>query len=209
MFETRGERQAEFIKLIKEKDIVFGFGPAGTGKSFLAANIGSEFLLSKKMQYIVYTKPCVQVDGDWGFLPGDMKEKSAPYKQVLDEFFQESLDDKYQKFEHEGKIKFEPLEFMRSKTFNNTFCILDEAQNCTINQMKMFLTRLGKESKMVILGDLKQCDLEHLVLNGLSDALRRFNTPQWKNEIGITKFKIDDIQRHDLVGKIIREYDGE
>lgn len=208
-FETRGERQKELVQAIKDRDIVFGYGPAGTGKTFLTANIGAQFLLKNtRERKIVYTKPNVQVDGDWGFLPGDMDDKSAPHKKVLDEFFQEALDDEYQKLSHNGTLKFEPLEFMRSKTFNDSFCILDEAQNTTVNQMKMFLTRLGKNSKMMIIGDLKQCDLS-IINNGLSDALKRFSYEKWINKIGIVKFKIEDIQRHDLVGEIIREYEGE
>lgn len=208
MFETRGERQAEFVRFMKEKDISFGFGPAGTGKTFLSSMVAAQFLLSHRGARIIYTKPCVQVDGDWGFLPGDMEEKSQPYRQVLDEFFQEALCEKYQKLIHDGNIEFAPLEFMRGKTYNNCFIILDEAQNTTVNQMKMFLTRLGKDSKMVILGDLRQCDLQNNFINGLSDALKKFDCSKWKNEIGVTKFKIEDIQRNGIVGKIIEEYEG-
>jgi phosphate starvation-inducible PhoH-like protein len=206
-WETRGERQAEFVKLIKSKDIVFGFGPSGTGKSFLAANMAVEFLKKNRGSEIIFTKPLVQVDGDLGFLPGDLEEKTAPYKQVLDEFFQEALNEQYQKLISEERVKFSCLEFMRGKTFSNAFVILDEAQNCTVNQTKMFLTRLGKNSKMVILGDLNQSDIGDLCLNGLSDALHKFNLPHWYADMGFVKFRIEDIQRHGIVGKIVREYE--
>jgi len=208
MFEARGERQTEFVKLIKEKDIIFGFGPAGTGKSFLAANMASEWLKKHRGSQIIFSKPLIQVDGDLGFLPGDLDEKTAPYKQVLDEFFQEALCEQYQKLISDDRVRFECLEFMRGKTFSNSFIILDEAQNSTVNQMKMFLTRLGKDSKMVILGDLRQCDLDNNFINGLSDVIERFDGPNWKDEIGIVKFKIEDCQRHGLVGKIVRKYEG-
>ncbi len=207
MFETRGERQKELVKTIETKDITFVYGPAGTGKTAITIWKGLELHDKKKNNGLVITRPLVQVDGDLGFLPGTVDEKIGPYMAVVDEFlqyypgYQRMVEQKDSKIGM-AKLEYLPLELMRGRTFENKYIVLDEAQNCTMKQMQMFLTRLGKDSKMVITGDLNQCDLR-VTINGLEDALNRFAS---HSQIGIVRFKLEDIQRHGLVGDIIRAY---
>jgi len=180
------------------------YGPSGTGKTALAVWKGLQYYDRQKVDGLVITRPIVQVDGDIGTFPGDEDEKYKPYMEVIDQFLMDYPG--YQRLKGSTKIDFVPLELMRGRTFENRFVILDEAQNTTISQMKMFLTRLGKESRMVITGDLRQCDLRPGVKNGLQDAIERFED---NRHFGFVRFKTEDIQRHGIIAEIIKAYEGE
>lgn len=201
----RSARQAEYIKIMQSYDLVFGLGPAGTGKTYLAVAYGVSLLLSGQIDRIILSRPAVEAGEKLGFLPGDMREKIDPYLRPLYDALHDMLPAaQVIKRLSNGEIEVAPLAFMRGRTLSNAFVILDEAQNTTPIQMKMFLTRLGMNSRMVITGDLTQVDLPAGVLSGLKDALRALDGVP---EIGYLTFGEEDVVRHSLVSKIVRAYD--
>lgn len=196
--------QIEYIKMLQAFDLVFGLGPAGTGKTYLATAMAVSDLLMGKVERIVLSRPAVEAGEKLGFLPGDLKEKVDPYLRPLyDALFDMLPQDQVEKRLLTGEIEVAPLAFMRGRTLSRSFVILDEAQNTTVEQIKMFLTRLGEDSKMVVTGDLTQIDLPKGVKSGLVDAIDVLNgTP----DIGFCYLKDTDVLRHPLVSKIVRAY---
>ena len=165
----RSERQKEYVRALRQSDIIISAGPAGTGKTFLAVAVGLTLLLDKKIERIILSRPAVEAGERLGFLPGDMKEKVDPYLRPLYDSLYDLFDfDKIQRMIEVGDIEIAPLAFMRGRTLKNSFAILDEAQNATDTQIKMFLTRIGENSKIVINGDPSQIDLPHKNMSGLN-----------------------------------------
>jgi phosphate starvation-inducible PhoH-like protein len=203
----RSPNQGEYLSAIQNKDMVFGVGPAGTGKTYLAVAVGVSLLMSGKVNKIILTRPAVEAGEKLGFLPGDMREKVDPYLRPLYDAMHDMLpSDQVERRLTNGEIEVAPLAFMRGRTLSNAFVILDEAQNTTPVQMKMFLTRIGHNSRMVITGDLSQIDLPSGVESGLHHALRILkNTP----DISIITFNETDVVRHPIVAKIVAAYDKE
>ena len=201
---ARSEKQSDYIKALKENDIVMSLGPAGTGKSFLAVSVGVTLLMEKKIDRVILSRPAVEAGEKLGFLPGDMKEKVDPYLRPLyDALYELFGADKIDKKIESGEIEIAPLAFMRGRTLKNCFAILDEAQNATETQIKMFLTRIGENSKLVVNGDPSQIDLLNKSHSGLiksKDILKDLK------EIKIIEFDYNDVVRHPLVSKIIRAY---
>ena len=201
---ARSEKQSEYIKSLKENDIVMSLGPAGTGKSFLAVSVGVTLLMEKKIDRVILSRPAVEAGEKLGFLPGDMKEKVDPYLRPLyDALYELFGADKIDKKIETGEIEIAPLAFMRGRTLKNCFAILDEAQNATETQIKMFLTRIGENSKLVVNGDPSQVDLINKSHSGL---IKSKNILKDLNEIKIIEFDHTDVVRHPLVSKIIRAY---
>ncbi|MDG4546713.1 MAG: PhoH family protein [Rickettsiales bacterium] len=196
--------QKQYIKALYKKDLVFANGPAGTGKTYLAVAVGVSMFLNHKVERIILVRPAVEAGEKIGFLPGDMKEKVDPYMQPLyDALYDMFPAEKVQKYIESRVIEIAPLAFMRGRTLKDAFVILDEAQNATPTQMKMFLTRLGENSRMVVNGDLSQIDLPPHSKSGLDDALNKLRNI---DEIGYVQFGEDDIVRHNLVAKIVHAY---
>ena len=201
---ARSEKQSEYIKALKENDIVMSLGPAGTGKSFLAVSVGITLLMEKKIDRVILSRPAVEAGEKLGFLPGDMKEKVDPYLRPLyDALYELFGAEKIDKKIETGEIEIAPLAFMRGRTLKNCFAILDEAQNATETQIKMFLTRIGENSKLVVNGDPSQIDLINKSFSGL---VKSKNILKNINEIKIIEFDHNDVVRHPLVSKIIRAY---
>ena len=201
---ARSERQSDYIKALKENDIVISSGPAGTGKSFLAVSVGVTMLLEKKIERVILSRPAVEAGEKLGFLPGDMKEKVDPYLRPLyDALYELFGAEKIAKKIETGEIEIAPLAFMRGRTLKNCFAILDEAQNATETQIKMFLTRIGENSKLVVNGDPSQIDLINKSQSGL---IKSKNVLKNIKEIQIVEFDHNDVVRHPLVSKIIRAY---
>ncbi len=201
---ARSEKQSEYIKALKENDIVMSLGPAGTGKSFLAVSVAITLLMEKKIDRVILSRPAVEAGEKLGFLPGDMKEKVDPYLRPLyDALYELFGADKIDKKIATGEIEIAPLAFMRGRTLKNCFAILDEAQNATETQIKMFLTRIGENSKLVVNGDPSQVDLINKSHSGL---IKSKNILKDLNEIKIVEFDHNDVVRHPLVSKIIRAY---
>ena len=201
---ARSEKQSEYIKALKENDIVMSLGPAGTGKSFLAVSVAITLLMEKKIDRVILSRPAVEAGEKLGFLPGDMKEKVDPYLRPLyDALYELFGADKIEKKIETGEIEIAPLAFMRGRTLKNCFAILDEAQNATETQIKMFLTRIGENSKLVVNGDPSQIDLINKSHSGL---IKSKNILKNINEIKIIEFDHRDVIRHPLVSKIIRAY---
>ena len=199
------ENQKKYLKCLYEKDVVFGIGAAGTGKTYLAVATAVSMFLEKKVNKIILTRPAVEAGEKLGFLPGDMKEKVDPYLQPLYDALYEMLPaENVERYFATKEFQIAPLAFMRGRTLNNAFVILDEAQNASPVQMKMFLTRLGFGSKMAITGDLTQIDLPNSVRSGLIDAIEKLKA---LDEIKIINFNTKDIVRHPLTSKIIEAYD--
>jgi phosphate starvation-inducible protein PhoH and related proteins len=197
--------QKRYLDAIKEKDIVFGIGPAGTGKTYLAMAMAVSALLSKRYKRIILTRPAVEAGEKLGFLPGDLADKVNPYLRPLYDALHDMMDvNKANQLIEEQVIEVAPLAFMRGRTLNNAFVILDEAQNTTAEQMKMFLTRLGFHSKAVITGDITQVDLPVERESGLVNASRILAGIEG---IGFCAFSKDDVVRHPLVAKIVEAYD--
>ena len=201
---ARSEKQSDYIKALKENDIVMSLGPAGTGKSFLAVSVGVNLLFEKKIERVILSRPAVEAGEKLGFLPGDMKEKVDPYLRPLyDALYELFGAEKIDKKIETGEIEIAPLAFMRGRTLKNCFAILDEAQNATETQIKMFLTRIGENSKLVVNGDPSQIDLINKDLSGLIKSKEILKNLK---EIKIIEFDHNDVVRHPLVSKIIRAY---
>ena len=201
---ARSEKQSDYIKALKENDIVMSLGPAGTGKSFLAVSVAITLLMEKKIERVILSRPAVEAGEKLGFLPGDMKEKVDPYLRPLyDALYELFGSDKIDKKIETGEIEIAPLAFMRGRRLKNCFAILDEAQNATETQIKMFLTRIGENSKLVVNGDPTQVDLVNKSHSGLTKSKEILKD---LSEVKIIEFDHNDVVRHPLVSKIIRAY---
>ncbi len=203
----RSEKQKTYVRALKNSDIVISTGPAGTGKTFLAVAIALTMLLDKKIERIILSRPAVEAGERLGFLPGDMREKVDPYLRPLYDSLYDLLDfEKIQKKIEIGDIEIAPLAFMRGRTLKNSFAILDEAQNATDTQIKMFLTRIGENSKIVINGDPSQIDLPNKSLSGLNKSKKILGHLK---EISVVDFDHSDVVRHPLVSKIVQAYSNQ
>ncbi len=200
----RSKKQKEYVKALKTNQIIMSLGPAGTGKTYLAVAMALSMLLEKKVDRIILSRPAVEAGEKLGFLPGDMKEKIDPYLRPLYDSLYDLIDyDKIQRKIESGAIEIAPLAFMRGRTLKNSFAILDEAQNATETQIKMFLTRIGENSKLVVNGDPSQVDLPNKNQSGL---VKSQNILKEINEISIVNFDHNDVMRHPLVTKIVKAY---
>ena len=203
----RSERQKNYVSALKESDVTISTGPAGTGKTFLAVAVALTMLLDKKIERIILSRPAVEAGERLGFLPGDMREKVDPYLRPLYDSLYDLLDfEKIQKKIEIGDIEIAPLAFMRGRTLKNSFAILDEAQNATDIQIKMFLTRIGENSKIVINGDPSQVDLPNKSLSGLNKSKKLLGHLK---EISVVDFDHTDVVRHPLVSKIVKAYEDQ
>ena len=200
----RSEKQKDYVRALNYSDIIISAGPAGTGKTFLAVAVALTMLLEKKIERIILSRPAVEAGERLGFLPGDMREKVDPYLRPLYDSLYDLLDfEKIQKKIEVGDIEIAPLAFMRGRTLKNSFAILDEAQNATDTQIKMFLTRIGENSKIVINGDPSQIDLPNKSLSGLDRSKKLLGHIK---EISTVDFDHNDVVRHPLVSKIVKAY---
>ena len=201
---ARSKKQSEYIKALTNNDITMAFGPAGTGKSFLAVSVAMTMLFEKKVEKVILSRPAVEAGEKLGFLPGDMKEKVDPYLRPLyDALYDLFGFEKINKKIESGEIEIAPLAFMRGRTLKNSFAILDEAQNATLTQIKMFLTRIGENSKIVVNGDPSQIDLINKTNSGLIKSKKILNKIK---EIKLIEFDHKDVVRHPLVTKIIQAF---
>ncbi len=201
----RSATQAAYIQEMMKNELVFGLGPAGTGKTYLAVALAVSMMLEGKIDKIILSRPAVEAGENLGFLPGDLKEKVDPYLRPLYDALYEMLPaEQVDKKLALGEIEIAPLAFMRGRTLSNSFIILDEAQNTTPMQMKMFLTRLGENSRMVVNGDLSQVDLPKGTISGLRDSLE---TLKGIENISSVRFSAADVVRHGLVAKIVKAYE--
>ncbi len=197
--------QTKYLEALNHYDLVFGLGPAGTGKSYLAVAKGVELIKKGKVEKIILSRPAVEAGENLGFLPGDMKEKVDPYlRPIYDALYEMMPFDRVEKKIQNGDIEIAPLAFMRGRTFQNSFIIIDEAQNTTPVQMKMILTRIGNGSKMVVNGDLSQIDIPKGIISGLSVAIKALNKI---DRLKIIQLSEKDVIRHPIVAEIIRAYD--
>lgn len=197
--EARTENQKDYIRAIVENDVIICVGPAGAGKSFVAAGISAQHIVQKRVEQIIVTRPLVCAGKDIGALPGDVGEKIKPYLTPMEESLRYFLGQShYGLYANERRIRFEPLEVMRGATFHNSYMILDEAQNCTLEQIKMFITRMGEDSKVIINGDIKQTDIRGL--SGLQTCIERLKGVDSVATIELTN---EDIQRNSIIGKIL------
>lgn len=197
--------QKKYVDAIKRSSIVFGVGPAGTGKTYLAVALAVYALKNKEIDKIILTRPAVEAGEKLGFLPGDMNEKVDPYLRPLFDALQEMMgQDAYLRHIERGSIEIAPLAYMRGRTLSNSFIILDEAQNTTREQMKMFLTRMGENSRIVVTGDVTQIDLPKNVKSGMIDAIEVLDGVEG---IEIVKLTAKDVVRHELVTRIIQAYE--
>lgn len=201
----RNQRQVDFVNLLQKNELVFALGPAGTGKTYMAVAMGVSLLLAGKVSRIILSRPAIEAGEKLGFLPGDMKEKVDPYLRPLYDALHDMIQaSNLEKLMNSEVIEVAPLAFMRGRTLSHSYIILDEAQNTTVMQMKMFLTRLGEGSRMVVTGDMSQIDLPAHQQSGLVDAAQRFhNIPS----IGFMTFGSQDVVRHPLVARIADAYD--
>ena len=200
----KSKQQSEYLKTLLNEDIVISLGPAGTGKSFLAVSVAVNMLMEKKVEKVILSRPAVEAGERLGFLPGDLKEKVDPYLQPLyDALYDLFGYEKVQRKIETGEIEIAPLAFMRGRTLKNSFAILDEAQNASLTQIKMFLTRIGENSKIVINGDPSQIDLNNKKQSGLLQSKRILADIK---EIKCIEFDHTDVVRHPLVSKIIQAY---
>ena len=200
----RSEKQKSYVRALRQSDIIISAGPAGTGKTFLAVAVGLTMLLEKKIERIILSRPAVEAGERLGFLPGDMKEKVDPYLRPLYDSLYDLFDfEKIQRMIEIGDIEIAPLAFMRGRTLKNCFAILDEAQNATDTQIKMFLTRIGENSKIVVNGDPSQIDLANKGMSGLARSKKLLGH---LDEISIVDFDHSDVVRHPLVSKIVKAY---
>ena len=200
----RSKKQKEYVKSLKTNQIIMSLGPAGTGKTYLAVAAALSMLLEKKVERIILSRPAVEAGEKLGFLPGDMKDKIDPYLRPLYDSLYDLLDyEKIQRKIESGEIEIAPLAFMRGRTLKNSFAILDEAQNATQTQIKMFLTRIGENSRLVVNGDPSQIDLPNKNQSGLLDSQKILKDVK---EISIINFDHLDVVRHPLVTKIVEAY---
>jgi phosphate starvation-inducible PhoH-like protein len=198
--------QQKLVALAKKNDIIFAIGPAGTGKTYTGVALAVKALKDKQVKRIILTRPAVEAGENLGFLPGDLKEKLDPYMQPLYDALRDMIQlEKLNSHIENGTIQIAPLAFMRGRTLDNAFVILDEAQNTTHSQMKMFLTRMGRNAKFMVTGDPGQIDLPRRVISGLKEALLILKET---NGIGIVKLDQKDVIRHSLVKKVIDAYGG-
>ncbi len=203
---ARSRQQAKYIEALQSRELVFGIGPAGTGKTYLAVACAAAALMAGQVDRIILSRPAVEAGERLGFLPGDMKEKVDPYLRPLyDALYDTMPSNQVQRGLEEETIEIAPLAFMRGRTLARAAVILDEAQNCTPQQMKMFLTRLGEGSRMVVTGDPTQVDLPRGVRSGLAEAVGLLHSIE---DISIIRFGAEDIVRHPLVTKIVNAYEG-
>ena len=201
----RTPHQREYVRQIKENDLVFSIGPAGTGKTFMAVAVGLHYLTTGRIQRLILTRPVIEAGESLGFLPGTVEEKVDPYIRPLYDAIYDMLSVEEQKFYSQTQaIEIAPLAYMRGRTLSNAFVILDEAQNTTALQMKMFLTRMGENSKMVVTGDVTQIDLPIGVESGLRQASELFQDIEG---IAFMHFQLEDVVRHGLVKKILEIYE--
>jgi phosphate starvation-inducible PhoH-like protein len=197
--EARTDNQKEYIRAIVENDVIFCSGPSGSGKSYIAAGMASSYLHKEDIDKIVITRPLICTGKDIGSLPGDVMEKITPYLMPMQEHLKYFLSQSYYgHYFNNGQICYHPLEIMRGSTFNNAFMILDEAQNCTLEQIKMFITRMGENSKVIINGDIDQTDLRNK--SGLSVCIERLKNIK---NVDTINFTYGDIQRNSIIGKIL------
>ncbi len=202
----RSRQQSAYITSLRNRELVFGIGPAGTGKTYLAVACAAAALMAGEVDRIILSRPAVEAGERLGFLPGDMKEKVDPYLRPLyDALYDTMPANQVQRGIEDETIEIAPLAFMRGRTLARAFVILDEAQNCTPQQMKMFLTRLGEGSRMVITGDPTQVDLPRGTNSGLAEAVKLLGNIE---AIGIVRFGAEDIVRHPLVTKIVKAYEA-
>lgn len=200
----KSDGQKKYLKAIEDYDLIFGLGPAGTGKSYLAVAKAVEFLKKGNIDKIILSRPAVEAGENLGFLPGDMKDKVDPYlRPIYDALYEMIPFQVVEKKIQEGTIEIAPVAFMRGRTFKNSFIIIDEAQNTSSIQMKMILTRLGHGSKMVLNGDLSQIDIKYINDSGLSAAQKKLSHIK---KIKFINFNKKDIVRHNLVSEIIKAY---
>jgi phosphate starvation-inducible PhoH-like protein len=205
MIKGRGKNQVEYLKQIKNHDLTLGVGPAGTGKTYLAVASAVNALENDRVQRLVLVRPAVEAGERLGFLPGDLAQKIDPYlRPMYDALYEMMGFQKVAKLIERNVIEIAPLAYMRGRTLNDSFIILDEAQNTTIDQMKMFLTRIGFGSKAVVTGDVTQVDLPRDKMSGLRHSMQLLNGVEG---IGITQFTASDVVRHPLVRKIVDAYD--
>ena len=200
----RSKKQKEYVKSLKNNQIIISLGPAGTGKTYLAVAVALSMLLEKKVERIILSRPAVEAGERLGFLPGDVKDKIDPYLRPLYDSLYDLLDyDKIQRKIESGAIEIAPLAFMRGRTLKNSFAILDEAQNATRTQIKMFLTRIGENSRLVVNGDPSQIDLPNKNQSGLIESQ---NILKEIKEIAVINYDHQDVIRHSLVTKIVEAY---
>lgn len=204
---ARGKHQQDMVNAFSQKDLIFAVGPAGTGKTYIAISLAVKALKEKHIRRIILSRPAVEAGEKLGFLPGEMKDKLDPYLQPLYDALEEMISaPKLKDYIEQGTIQIAPLAFMRGRTLNDAVVILDESQNTTIHQMKMFLTRMGFHSKMIVTGDVTQIDLPYGTKSGLKHALSLL---KGINEIATIEFDKTDIVRHPLVRQIVAAYDKE
>lgn len=204
--EARNEAQAHYLISLDSKSLTFATGEAGCGKTYLAAATAAQRLLDKEVDKIIVTRPVLQAEEDLGFLPGDMAEKFAPFFRPVYDVLQKRLGGSFLEYclkPEVGKVEIAPFAYMRGRTFENAFVILDEAQNVTASQMKMFLTRMGENVTVIVNGDITQCDLPCNVKSGLEDALERFKT---SSHVGLIEFTTEDCVRSDLCKVALEAY---
>jgi phosphate starvation-inducible PhoH-like protein len=214
MYGTRGApikpkspNQGRLVELVKENDLVFALGPAGTGKTYISVALAVRALKDKQIKKIIITRPAVEAGENLGFLPGDLKEKIDPYLRPIYDALNDMVPfEKLQYYMEREIIEIAPLAYMRGRTLNNAFILLDEGQNTTPMQMKMFLTRMGPESKMIVTGDISQIDLPHNQRSGLKEAARILGAVKG---IGFIELTEKDVVRHKLVRDIIQAYERE
>jgi len=202
---ARSENQQKFVRSFEDHDLVFAVGPAGTGKTYIAIALAVRALKNKQVRRLILSRPAVEAGEKIGFLPGEMKDKLDPYLQPLYDALQEMIPaNKLKEYMENNIIQIAPLAFMRGRTLNDAIVILDEAQNTTILQLKMFLTRLGMNAKMIVTGDVTQIDLPHSAPSGLIHAMGILEQVQ---NIGYVNFEKKDIVRHKLVQQIVEAYE--
>ena len=203
---ARTKNQQRLVELYKSNDLLMAIGPAGSGKTYTAIALAVGALKNREVKRIILTRPAVEAGERLGFLPGDLKEKLDPYLQPLYDALNDMIPPaKLQKFMEEGVVQIAPLAYMRGRTLDNAFVILDEAQNTTLPQMKMFLTRMGRNAKFIVTGDLTQIDLPKKSDSGLKKTVDML---EGIDGIGIVEFDSKDIIRHSLVSRIVRAFDG-
>jgi phosphate starvation-inducible protein PhoH and related proteins len=203
----RTPAQVDYMHALAREDVIFALGPAGTGKTYLAVAQAVAQLITGSVQRLILSRPAVEAGEKLGFLPGDMKEKVDPYLRPLYDALHDCLPaEQVERRIASGEIEIAPLAFMRGRTLADAFIILDEAQNTSIPQMKMFLTRFGQNSRMVVCGDPKQVDLPIPASSGLADAVKRLEGVEG---IAVAHFSVADVVRHPIVGRIVEAYEGE